>query len=47
MTNQNWQVIFDRQFKLDVNRWRKKADNLQAELQEIIDYILEYGEIPT
>lgn len=47
MTNQNQQASFDRQFKLDVNRWRKKADNLQAELQEIIAYILEYGEIPT
>lgn len=46
MTSNNWKVRFDRQFKIDVNNWRKKADNLQVELQGTIDYILEYGEIP-
>ena len=42
MTSNNWKVSFDRQFKIDVNNWRKKVDNLQVELQGIIDY----GEIP-
>lgn len=46
MTNNHWQISFDRQFKLDVNRWNKKVNNLQDELHRIIDYILEYGEIP-
>ena len=45
MTSNNWKVSFDRQFKIDVNNWRKKVDNLQVELQGIIDYILKYGEI--
>lgn len=46
MRNNNWRISYDRQFKLDVNNWRKKVDNLQTELRGIIDYILEYGEIP-
>ncbi|WP_251574385.1 type II toxin-antitoxin system mRNA interferase toxin, RelE/StbE family [Limosilactobacillus agrestimuris] len=46
MTNDNWKVSFDRQFKIDVNNCRKKVDNLQVELRGIVDYILEYGEIP-
>ena len=46
MRNSNWRISYDRQFKLDVNNWRKRVDNLQTELRGIIDYILEYGEIP-
>ncbi len=46
MTNNNWKVSFDRQFKLDVINWRKKVDHLQIELRGVIDYILEYGDIP-
>lgn len=46
MTNNNWKVSFDRQFKLDVSNWRKKVDHLQFELRGVIDYILEYGDIP-
>ena len=46
MTNNNWRISYDRQFKIDVSNWRKRVDNLQIELRSIIDYILEYGEIP-
>lgn len=46
MTNDAWKVSFDRQFELDVNRWKHKVDNLEGELRAIINYILEYGEIP-
>ncbi|MCC4421095.1 type II toxin-antitoxin system YafQ family toxin [Limosilactobacillus reuteri] len=47
MTNKNWKVSFDRQFQLDVNKWKNQVADLQGELRDIVDYILEYGEIPS
>lgn len=46
MTNKNWKVSFDRQFQLDVNKWKNQVADLQGELRDVVDYILEYGEIP-
>ena len=42
MINNNWRVCFDRQFQLDVNKWKNQVDDLQGELRDIVDYILEY-----
>ncbi|HJE27073.1 type II toxin-antitoxin system YafQ family toxin [Limosilactobacillus pontis] len=47
MINNNWRICFDRRFQLDVNKWKNQVDDLQGELRDIVDYIIEYGEIPS
>lgn len=48
MTNNcGWKVSYDKQFIADVKHWKTKVADLQVELRAIVEYILEYGEIPS
>ncbi|MCQ2569774.1 MAG: type II toxin-antitoxin system YafQ family toxin [Limosilactobacillus sp.] len=44
--NNQWQITYDQTFIRDVKRWKLLVPDLQRELRAIIEYILEYGEIP-
>lgn len=44
--NNKYEIHYDREFKADIKRWKKRIPDLQEELRAIVSFILEYGYIP-
>lgn len=46
-SDQTTVIRFGTEFKADYKRWRKSVAGLSEEIEAIVDYVTEVGEIPT